>query len=74
MTINPKFKIGDMVYLKTDCQQQKRIIQYYHVFESEIIYQVGCGLDSSEHHWFELNANIDLSISLGLDDRGSYQN
>lgn len=53
--IDNKFDIGQEVYLKTDPDQLKRIIDRFIIYRAEILYGCACGTQSSEHYDFELS-------------------
>jgi hypothetical protein len=54
MTINPRYKIGEMVVLKHDPDNLRRQVISYTVNESSIVYNVQCGMEISSHSHFEL--------------------
>lgn len=56
MLIDAKYDIGDMVYLKTDSEQLQRIVTRVNVFKNgELMYQLSCGANSSDHYDFEIS-------------------
>ncbi len=55
MIIENKFEIGQVVYLKTDNDQNARIITSITVRLKDIIYELSCGSQSSWHYEFEMN-------------------
>ena len=67
MEIRPAFKIGQIVYLKTDPEQEMRIVTGYIVRETSILYYVSHGVNESEHYHFELSENKDVLLSLGIE-------
>jgi len=65
------FRLGDVVYLKTDEEQLKRIVTEISVMgvsmtDYSIKYQLSQGTDASDHYGSEITANIDNSIKLGI--------
>lgn len=56
------FSIGDEVYLKTDSQQQKRIVIAYIIYKEDLMYRIICNDYITEHFGYELtsekNANL----------------
>jgi hypothetical protein len=60
MVIDPKYDIGETVYLKTDKEQEARIVFAYRVFRNEISYQLACGVSNSDHYEFELSREKDV--------------
>jgi hypothetical protein len=55
MLIDNIFEIGDMVYLKTDLEQQPRIVFALEVRKGDIMYRLVCGTEVSDHYDFELS-------------------
>jgi hypothetical protein len=65
MIINPKYEIGQIVYLKTDLDQLPRIVFGYIIYRSvEIIYKIAHGTNNSEHYEFELSDEKDVLLKL----------
>lgn len=60
--IYPKYKIGDIVYLKTDELQRQRIITGYILRPNLIIYYVSYLSDESFHYDFELSETINFNL------------
>ncbi len=57
MVVDNKYDFGDMVYLKTDPDQLKRIITGIHVFPGNAIsYTVTQAGTESQHYEFEISA------------------
>ena len=53
--IDNKFNIGDIVYLKTDKEQEERIVCGITIYnKGELMYKLSCGLDDSSHYEFEI--------------------
>lgn len=58
-----EFEIGDQVYLKTDQDQQLRIVTALSVREgARVNYELSCGITTSWHSGFEISADIDVKI------------
>ena len=57
---------GDIVYLKTDQEQRPRMVLCIHIWPTGVMYELGCGPDSSDHHEFEITATVDETVRLGL--------
>ena len=66
MTINNAFSIGDTVYLRTDSEQEERIVTGLLIRLEGIIYYVTQGTSESSHYDFELTAERDVMKGLGL--------
>jgi hypothetical protein len=47
--INSKFKIGDVVYLKTDKEQLPRQVYAYKIYSNDITYWLVNGITNTEH-------------------------
>jgi len=60
MLIETKFKIGDVVYLKTDIDQFKRIITGMIIRMNAIIYILSFETTESNHYDFEFTNEIDI--------------
>jgi hypothetical protein len=53
--IDNKFNIGDIVYLKTDKDQDERIVCAITVYKNgDLVYKLSCGIDDSSHYEFEM--------------------
>jgi hypothetical protein len=63
MILDLDFNIGDVVYLKTDEDQLKRIITGIYLTQNEVIYYVSKGTDESKHYSFELSLVKDYQIT-----------
>lgn len=60
MDINPEFELGQGVYLRTDPEQDMRIVTRYIVSVSEITYEVTSGVMAITCQGIELSENKDL--------------
>lgn len=60
MTINPKFKVGDPAYLKTDPDQYERIVLGYVIQPGAIMYTTQLVNEKpTDHYDFELTGEPD---------------
>ena len=56
MVIDNKFEIADIVYLRTDADQAKRVVTSIHIRPNEqITYELSCGSHASDHYDFEIS-------------------
>lgn len=63
MIINNEFEIGQIVFLKTDKDQEPRIIISIEVFAAgELLYSLKCGIATSSHYGFEMSNEIDTAL------------
>lgn len=65
--INPAFKIGQFVYVKTDPDQNRRIITGYEVRDTKIIYLVSYMQHEFQFCDYELTDHKDDNIKLGIE-------
>lgn len=56
-----EYKRGEMVYLKTDIEQQPYIVVGYRI-DSAVKYVLACGGMHSEHEAFEITQNMDETM------------
>ena len=54
MTINNIYNFGDIVYIISDTDQQKRMVTAIQVSPGEVIYRLSCGTENSWHYDFEV--------------------
>jgi hypothetical protein len=54
MIKNPKFKLGEEVYLKTGSNRESRIITRISLYPGGRQYELSCGTETSWHYGFEL--------------------
>jgi hypothetical protein len=64
MVIDNEYKIGQVVYLKTDNDQIPRIVTRIFVSISELMYELSCGTVHTEHWGFEMLPEKDLITTL----------
>jgi len=60
MLIDNKFEFGEIVYLKTDKEQNPRIVYMMKVLQNEILYELACGTTVSTHYEFEISKEINV--------------
>lgn len=64
MIVNNKYEFGDLLYLKTDTDQELAIITGIKLTPiGNVIYTVSKGSRSSEHYDFELSAEKNILIT-----------
>lgn len=63
MIIENKFDLGDIVYLKTDPDQKKRMVIQISIRVTGIIYEVNCADRSSWHYEMELSNSKDVLMT-----------
>lgn len=64
MVINNTVEIGEIVYLKTDPDQQPGIVISIRIFaKGEYMYEINKGAISSLHYDFELSVEKNILIS-----------
>lgn len=63
MVIDPKFKIGELIYLKTDTEQKQRLVYAYIVYENDILYRTVCGTYTSDHYGMELSMEKNIILT-----------
>ena len=60
MLIDLEFEIGSFVYLKTDQEQQKRIVTSVLVTDKDIVYILNQGVEESRHYDYEISKEVDV--------------
>lgn len=60
MTINNKYDIGELVFLKTDTEQLERIVYAIEIRSTGLLYSLCCGTTTSHHYDFEINRDKDI--------------
>lgn len=64
IVIEPKYEFGDFVYIKTDKDQDQRIVTALVLCPAgDILYELTCGTVSSKHYDFELSKEKNYAIS-----------
>lgn len=56
MTIDPKYALGDIVWLKTDREEIPRMISGLVIRPTGILYTLACGEKEGTHYDIELSA------------------
>lgn len=51
----PKFKIDQMVYLKTDIEQHERIVTNIKQTQGSVVYGLSFGVEYSDYYCFEMS-------------------
>jgi hypothetical protein len=63
MMVENKYDFGDVVYLVTDSDQEKRIVTAIKIYPSGgILYQLSCGTENSDHYEFEISKEEDTVL------------
>lgn len=60
--VNNKFEIEQRVYVVTDINQYPRIVTAITIRQTGLLYEVACGIGTSEHYDFELSETSDILI------------
>ena len=55
MLLNNIFEIGDLVYLKSDKEQNQRIVTAIQLNGNGLLYRVVCGTVETWHYGFEIS-------------------
>ena len=64
ITIDNKFEIGDILYLRTDPNQLPRMVVAFSVDHRDTMYEVACGVENSKHYSFELSVEKNAEVSV----------
>jgi len=62
------YDLGDIVYLKTDKEQDRRIVTQICIATTGIQYQLACGIVSTWHSDFEITKQSDILVKTGVDE------
>lgn len=62
-TLKLAFEIGDEVFLKTDTDQERRMVTGLFVTKNEILYYLSRGTYESKHYDFEMSYNKDYKLN-----------
>jgi len=60
MLLDNKFNIGDTVFLKTDTQQNERLVTGINIRQSGITFALSYGSNESWHYDFEISLEKDV--------------
>lgn len=64
-----KFKIGDFVFLKTDIDQNKRLVISITLLPNNLyLYCLAFGGSTSTHYDFEISSQVNHAAKLNLND------
>lgn len=61
-----QYKIGDIVYLKTDEEQSARMVTEIRIRENSFIYELSCGTTSTDHCSIEITSEVNQLLGLGI--------
>ena len=64
MTIENKFEIGQIVYLRTDKEQYQRIITAITIRETGLVYTIAIEMAESYHMEFEISSDLNTLIKV----------
>ncbi len=59
----PEFNIGDEVFLKTDVDQNIRLVTGLTLRAESITYLISCGAEESTHYDFEISAEKNILMT-----------
>lgn len=63
IVIEPKYNIGELVFIQTDKEQDQRIVTALIICPAgDILYEVTCGTISSKHYDFELSKEKNYAL------------
>ena len=62
MTFN--YKIGDVVYLKTDIDQRARIVTGIIIRQNYLVYKLSYNTDETDHYDIEISYEKDVLITI----------
>lgn len=65
MTIKNEFDIDQIVYLKTDRNQEPRMVTQLVVSKAEVRYELSSGVEFSVHHNYEISAEENTLMRVG---------
>jgi len=71
VVVNVEFKLGEVVYLRTDTEQLRRIVTEVNIAgnsmaDSVLMYELSQGENISKHYSSEMARRRDDTISLGM--------
>ncbi|MGV6830336.1 MAG: hypothetical protein ACWA5P_02080 [bacterium] len=64
MLTDAKFKLEDIVYLKTDPEQRQRIVTAITIRSLGVIYELSFGVETSSHYDYECSLEKNVLIDL----------
>lgn len=63
MKIDNKFNIEQTVYLRTDAEQNPRVVVSIVINPGDLSYRLACGVDTTEHFEFEISDKPDVMMT-----------
>lgn len=60
--VDAEHNIGDVVYLKTDIDQHKRLVTGLYIRKNNTAYMLSFGSYESTHYDFEISKEIDFNL------------
>ena len=64
ITVDNKFDVKQIVYVKTDIDQRPNIVTAIHIYDQSITYQCSCGSVNSDYCDYELSETVNVLASL----------
>lgn len=65
MIVDNKFEHGEIVFLTTDEEQQRRVVTAIKMLPNNcILYELSCGALSSQHYDFEISREEDATLKV----------
>lgn len=65
MVIDNKYELGEILFLKTDSEQRKRICTAIVVCpDNSFLYELTCDTQSNRHYDFEISREMDLAMKI----------
>lgn len=68
-----KFQLESIVYLKTDQSQLPRMVVQIAFSKSGVRYDLACGPSESWHYDYEISAEKDSLMAMGIESTQNYQ-
>ena len=62
MIVDCPYKLGDILYLKTDIQQYPRLVTAIIITKGDILIELSCSTIVSKHYLFEVTEEINVLI------------
>jgi hypothetical protein len=62
IAIEVEHKIGDIVYLRTDTDQDEHIVTSYIVTSKDVLYEIARGSMTTTHYDFEICTDKELKL------------
>lgn len=64
ITVDNKFDVKQVVYVKTDIDQRPNIVTAIHIYDQSITYQCSCGSATNDYCDYELSETINVLATL----------